>query len=148
MRAFAFSAPSPHGGCSLISFVAKGGNMRGSGHGRQEEAGAGEVVAATVGDEVAHVRARFAVDPSTPSRLADAWTAPTGPIEEDESEFLDAVADCVSVGLPVDAAVASWRSGTLEVAGSEKDDEEDEDDADTDVYDPHKPGAGRRLIVR
>jgi hypothetical protein len=99
---------------------------------------------AAVGDEVAHVRARFGVDPSTPSRLADAWTAPTGPIEEDESEFLDAVADCVSVGLPVDAAVASWRSGTLEV---ESDDDED-DDAPTDVYDPQKPGMGRRRIVR
>jgi hypothetical protein len=118
--------------------------MKGSGHGRQE----GVVVVemgASVGDEVAHVRARFGVDPSTPSRLADAWTAPVAPIEEDESEFLDAVADCVSVGLPVDAAVASWRSGTLEVA---TDDQENEDDEDTDVYDPHKPGTGRRLIIR
>ena len=118
--------------------------MRGSGHGRQEDVGAVEMVGGSVGDEVAHVRARFGVDPSTPSRLADAWTAPTGPIEEDESEFLNAVADCVSVGLPVDAAVASWRSGTLEVA---TDDEED-DEADTGVFDPHKPGLGRRVIVR
>jgi hypothetical protein len=106
------------------------------------------MVGASVGDEVAHVRARFGVDPSTPSRLADAWTAPTGPIEEDESEFIDAVADCVSVGLPVDAAVASWRSGTLQVASDDDDDDEEDEDADTDVYDPHKPGLGRRLIVR
>jgi hypothetical protein len=114
--------------------------MRVSGH----DEGAMESAAASVGDEVAHVRARFGVDPSTPSRLADAWTAPTGPIEEDESEFLDAVADCVSVGLPVDAAVASWRSGTLEVST----DDEDDEDAPTDVFDPHKPAQGRRLIVR
>jgi hypothetical protein len=120
--------------------------MRVSGHGRDE--GGLESAAASVGDEVAHVRARFAVDPSTPSRLADAWTAPTGPIEEDESEFLDAVADCVSVGLPVDAAVASWRSGTLEVSSEDPPADEDEEDAPTDVYDPHKPSSGRRLIVR
>ena len=116
--------------------------MRGSGYGR--DASGVEMVGDAVGDEVAHVRARFGVDPSTPSRLADAWTAPTGQIEEDESEFIDAVADCLSVGLPVDAAVASWRSGRLEVA---IDDDEDED-ADTDVFDPHKPSAGRRVIVR
>lgn len=95
-------------------------------------------------EEVAHVRARFAVDPSTPSRLDDAWTSPTGTMEEDESEFLDAVADCLSVGLPMDAAVASWRSGLLE---QRDDDAEDDEDAETDVWDPHTPGSGRRLLV-
>src|SRR5882724_651704 len=69
----------------------------------------------SVFDEVAHVRARFAVDPSTPARLADAWTAPTGTTEEDEAEFVDAMADCLSVGLPLEAALASWRSGTVDV---------------------------------
>jgi hypothetical protein len=112
---------------------------RGSGRdrGRWES---GEIAVGLAGEEVAHVRARFAVDPSTPARLADAWTAPTGNTEEVESEFVDAVADCLSVGLPLDAAVASWRSGTLEVS-SESDDEEDDDtsvfeDARTGVYDP------------
>ena len=120
--------------------------MRHSGSGRKGTVETGErgLVASSAIEEVAHVRARFGVDPATPARLADAWTSPTGTMEEDESEFLDAVADCVSVGLPVDAAVASWRSGTLEVTGG--DDEEDE--APTDVYDPHKPGAGRRVLVR
>jgi hypothetical protein len=110
----------------------------------------GEASAAgSVGEEVAYARARFAVDPSTPSRLADAWTAPSGTIEEDESELIDAVADCLSVGLPLDAAVASWRSGSLQV--SDRDDEEDDtgvfddDDDVTDVYDPRP--TGRRRIV-
>jgi hypothetical protein len=104
------------------------------------------VAVPSAAEEVAHVRARFAVDPSTPARLSDAWTSPTGTLEEDESEFLNAVADCLSVGLPVDAAVASWRSGTLEL---NKDESEDEDeDAETDVWDPHPPGTGRRLIIR
>ena len=72
----------------------------------------GEIAVGLAGEEVAYARARFAVDPSTPARLADARTAPTGNTEEVESmEFVDAVADCLSVGLPLDAAVASWRSG-------------------------------------
>ena len=102
-----------------------------SSHGRIERR---EVVVAVgaVGEAVAHVRARFGVDPGTPSRLANAWTAPTGTLEEDESEFLDAVADCLSVGLPLEAAVASWRSGTLEVAADER--EEEDDDEDTIVF--------------
>jgi hypothetical protein len=98
--------------------------------------------AVAVTEEVAHVRARFAVDPSTPTRLADAWTAPTGAMEEDESEFLDVVADCVSVGLPVDAAVASWRSGTLEQTDDEDaEDSEDEwaENADTNVWNRPSP---------
>ena len=111
----------------------------------------GEVTAAdAVGDEVAYARARYAVDPSTPSRLADAWTAPTGALEEDESELIDAVADCLSVGLPLDAAVASWRSGSLQM--SERDDEDDdetgvfEDDDVTDVYEPPQAGGRRRIV--
>lgn len=118
--------------------------MRHSGHsglgqqGVQEDDGETSVFvsgAAAVSEEVAHVRARFAVDPSTPARLADAWTAPTGAMEEDESEFLDAVADCVSVGLPVDAAVASWRSGTLEQTDDEQDAEDEwAENADTNVW--------------
>jgi hypothetical protein len=57
-------------------------------------------------------------------------------MEEDESEFIDAVADCVSVGLPVDVAVASWRSGSLEQTDEEPDDAEEEwaENADTNVW--------------
>ena len=113
-----------------------------------EKRGTGVSVATAVGEEVAYVRARFAVDPSTPTRFADAWTAPTGAIEEDESELIDAVADCLSVGLPLDAAVASWRSGALQVSAEDEDEPtdvfgfDDEDDDDTAVYDPL--GARRR----
>ena len=51
-------------------------------------------------------------DPVHP--VAGAWTAPSGAVEEDEAEFVDAVADCLSVGLPLDVAAASWASGRLE----------------------------------
>jgi hypothetical protein len=117
--------------------------------------------AGVVGEEVAHVRARFAVDPATPARLSDAWKAPTGVTEEDESELIDVVADCLSVGLPLDAAVASWRSGSLEISeppqfgdedgeGGDADDEDDTnvfgDEEATDVYDVRR-STGRRRIV-
>lgn len=118
--------------------------MRHSDHGRFNE----WRVTGSAGEEVAYARARFAVDPSTPARLSSAWTAPTGSTEEDESELIDAVADCLSVGLPLDAAVASWRSGALQVRDHE--DEEDEtdvwdEDEETGVYEP--AAAGRRRVV-
>jgi hypothetical protein len=115
-----------------------------SGNGRRGRDG---ITVGSVFDEVAHVRARFAVDPSTPARLADAWTSPTGTTEEDEAEFVDAMADCLSVGLPLEAAVASWRSGTLEVTSeSEDDDDDDLTGETTGVYDPRQPGIRRRII--
>jgi hypothetical protein len=111
-----------------------------------------EAARSVAGEEVAHVRARFGVDPSTPAKLADAWTAPTGATEEDESEFLDAVADCLSVGVPMEAAVASWRAGSLEVSKNQDDEDDDEttvfEEERTGVYDPHRPGPGRRVLVR
>jgi hypothetical protein len=103
------------------------------GRGREQDGGDGGAVGHAVTDEVAHARARFGVDPSTPTRLADAWTAPSGVIEEDESEFLDAVADCLSVGLPLDAAVETWRTGSLQVAPVDHD-EANSDDDDTSVF--------------
>jgi hypothetical protein len=93
-----------------------------------------------VDEELAHVRARFAIDPSTPSRLADAWKAPTGTTEEGESELIDAVADCLSVGLPIDAAIESWRAGSLEVSDREDDDVDDEEEDDTDFFDDAETG--------
>ena len=99
------------------------------------------------------MRARFGVDPSTPAKLADAWTAPTGATEEDESEFLDAVADCLSVGVPMEAAGASWRAGSLEVSKNQDDDDDDETtdvfrEEATGVYDPHRPRPARRVLIR
>jgi hypothetical protein len=130
------------------------GKMRHSGNGK---VGNGWTMSGqdAVGVEVAYARARFAVDPSTPARLSSAWIAPTGTMEEDESELIDAVADCLSVGLPIDAAVASWRSGSLQVSDQVDDadeedvtdvyGEDDDTDVDTGVYDPRH--TGRRRII-
>ena len=79
--------------------------------------------------ELARVRARFGVDPEIPSQLfAGAWTAPSGATEEDEAEFVDAMADCMSAGLPLGAAIMFWASGAL--AGGDDDDKGDDDDRD------------------
>lgn len=79
--------------------------------------------------ELARVRARFGLDPEIPSQLlARAWTSPSGAVEEDEAEFIDALADCLSAGLPLGGAVAFWASGAL--AGDEKDDQGSDDDRD------------------
>lgn len=77
--------------------------------------------------EFARVRARFGVDPEIPRQLfAGAWTSPSGATEEDEAEFVDAMADCMSAGLPLGAAIMFWASGAL--AGGEDDDQGDDDD--------------------
>lgn len=77
--------------------------------------------------ELARVRARFGLDPANSPRLvAGAWTSPSGAVEEDEAEFVDALADCLSAGLPLGAAVEFWASGAL--ARGEDDDREGHDD--------------------
>ena len=77
--------------------------------------------------ELARVRARFGVEPEIPSQLfAGAWTSPSGAVEEDEAEFVDAMADCMSAGLPLGAALAFWASGRL--AGGEDDEQGNDDD--------------------
>jgi hypothetical protein len=96
--------------------------------------------------ELARVRARFGLDPAIPSRLlAGAWISPYGGVEEDEAEFVDALADCVSAGLSLDAAVASWASGGL-ASDDDEDDEDEEDDDDqpdgTDLVAAHRQPAG------
>jgi hypothetical protein len=64
--------------------------------------------------ELVRVRARFGVDEAASiGTLPEPWTSPSGAVEEDEAEFADALADCLSVGLPLNAAVASWISGEL-----------------------------------
>jgi hypothetical protein len=68
----------------------------------------------TVRSELARVRARLGVDPAiSPLDLSQAWASPTGTIDEDEAQFVDTLADCLSVGLPLDAAFTSWMSGDL-----------------------------------
>ena len=75
--------------------------------------------------ELARVRSRFGVDPEIPSQLfAGAWTSPSGAVEEDEAEFVDAMADCMSAGLPLGAAIMFWASGALARGEDEDDDRE------------------------
>jgi len=86
-----------------------------------------ETAVETMRLELARVRARFGVDPTPPSHLFEAaWTSPSGVVEEDEAEFVDALADCMSVGLSLGAAVAFWASGDL--ARADGDDQGVEDD--------------------
>ena len=92
---------------------------------------------------LAHVRARFGLDPAVPDHLlADAWISPAGAVEEDEAEFVDAVADCVSVGVPLDAALAAWVSGDL--AGGE----DAEEQADVIPVAAIRLPAKDRIVVR
>lgn len=72
--------------------------------------------------DFARVRARFGMDPALAPRSLDAAWATEVIVEEDEAEFVDTLADCVGVGLPLESALTSWDTGTL-VA-----DEADEDD--------------------
>ena len=86
-----------------------------------------ETAVETMRLELARVRARFGVDPTPPSHLFEgAWTSPSGVVEEDEAEFVDALADCMSVGLSLGAAVAFWASGDL--ARTDGDVQGDDDD--------------------
>ena len=55
-----------------------------------------------------------------PAQLfAGAWTAPSGAVEGDEAEFVDAMADCMSAGLPLGAAIMFWASGALARGGDD-----------------------------
>jgi hypothetical protein len=96
--------------------------------------------------ELARVRANFGMDPSDPREpLDEAWMSPTAPMEEDEAEFVDAVADCLGAGLPLEAALSCWHNDQLAC-------EEDGDDDDTApvmvMAAHHPPNGGRRLVVR
>lgn len=92
--------------------------------------------------QLARVRARFGVDPAIPSPVLDEpWTSPCGTVEADEAEFADALADCLSVGLPINAALASWMSG-----GLASDDEEEEQTEIGPLTEP-QVSAGHRITV-
>jgi len=115
--------------------------------------------------ELARLRAKFSVDPAAgQATLDDAWSSPATPIEEDEAEFIDAVADCLGVGLSLDAALDCWDAGGLcdEAAGG--DEESDAQDSETQDPDkihlaslqpsrprppsaPHARPGGRRLLI-
>jgi hypothetical protein len=84
--------------------------------------------------DFARVRAKIAVDPVLAGRsLAAAWT--TDVMEEDEAEFVDAVADCMGAGLSLESALTGWDTGTLLA-----------DDAD-DVADDDETTAPRLVVA-
>jgi hypothetical protein len=98
-----------------------------SGGSRWYDGGSVSAGVETARSELARVRARFGIDPAIPTpMLAGAWTSPTGSVEEDEAEFVDALVDCLSAGMPLNAAVASWASGAL-ARGEDEDLGNDED---------------------
>ena len=99
--------------------------------------------------ELAHVRARFGLDPALPDHLLGvAWISPSGTMEDDEAEFVDAVADCVSVGLSLDAALASWISGDL-ARGEEAEEQADvTPSAASRLQADVTPSAARRLQAK
>jgi hypothetical protein len=111
--------------------VAKEREMAKSRSSRSSEIGLEPTEVGTARTELARVRARFGLDPANPPLLsARAWTSPSGAVEEDEAEFVDALADCLSAGLSLGAAVETWASGAL--ARGDDDDLEDDDDAPAD----------------
>jgi hypothetical protein len=96
--------------------------------------------------ELARVRAKFAMDPADLSvRLAEAWTSPTAAMEEDEAEFVDALADCLGAGLPLEAALSFWDSGEL---AYEEDRDDEEGPPSLQVLAAHHAPGGRRFLVR
>ena len=102
--------------------------------------------------ELARLRAKFGADPATAgSSLDEAWMSPTSAMEEDEAEFIDAVADCLGVGLSLDAALNCWDSGGLFYDETEGEDTEAEDAPAVSlpavVAHPHAHVTGRRLLV-
>jgi hypothetical protein len=111
--------------------------------------------------ELARLRAKFGSDPAIASRSLDAaWMSPTAAMEEDEAEFIDAVADCLGVGLSLDAALTCWDAGGLvyeesaDIDQDQYDDQYDEDggeaaDAPTSLSAAatHPHGGGRRLVI-
>jgi hypothetical protein len=100
--------------------------------------------------ELARLRAKFSADPAVEgASLDDAWTSPTAAMEEDEAEFLDAVADCLGVGLSLDEALDCWDAGGLV---SDDDDGDAEDSVEIPSVIPsaiasHPRPNGRRVVV-
>jgi hypothetical protein len=133
------------------------GEARGAREDQEQKAGRDGLDSPPPADTVmARVRARFGIDPAVAPEFArsldEAWTSPAGNVEEDEAELVDAVADCLSVGVPLEAALSSLGSGMLAVGGTGSDEDGAEEDAASDLGapppSPHLHGAGRRLLVR
>jgi hypothetical protein len=102
--------------------------------------------------DLARVRAKFGMDPVlAPRSLELAWTSSTASIEEDEAEFVDAMADCLGAGLSLDAALDCWDSGDLATDTSEDSSAGDDESGATLIpiaVSSARHAPGRRLLVR
>jgi hypothetical protein len=103
--------------------------------------------------DFAKVRAKVAIDPVLASRsFAAAWTTDVME-DEDEAEFVDAVADCLGAGFSLESALTGWDNGTLAADGGSEDtsffdDESDRDDEVTPSFPSrHTPSGGRRIVI-
>ena len=99
--------------------------------------------------DLARVRAKFGADPVLAGRsLASAWKSEV-PVEEDEAEFVDTVADCLGAGLSLDDALSCWDTGELvyQAADQEVDGDPDEP-APIQVAPLRRSSAAHRVLVR
>jgi hypothetical protein len=95
--------------------------------------------------QLAQVRSKFGMDPvDAQQAMAAAWMSPSAVREEDEAEYVDAVADCLGAGLPLEAALSCWDTGELAYQ-----DDGDDDESSIAVAAMTRPTPGaRRLVVR
>ena len=80
--------------------------------------------------------------------MASAWKSEV-PVEEDEAEFVDTVADCLGAGLSLDDALSCWDTGELvyQAADQEVDGDPDEP-APIQVAPLRRSSAAHRVLVR
>lgn len=133
------------------SNAVKKGNGKGKPGNGITEAEAAMDAAEHLTRDLARVRSRFGMDPVlAPRSLAAAWMTETV-MEEDEAEFVDTVADCLSAGLSLEDALTCWDTGDLardpadELAATDPDDEP----ATFSPLPPARPPSGaHRVVVR
>lgn len=120
---------------------------------RQDEGGDQRIDAAEhLQQDFAKVRARAATDPVlAPRTFSAAWTTDVME-EEDEAEFVDAVADCLGAGFSLESALTGWDNGTLAADGAEEgslfDEAGERDDEPPPAFTPrHTPTGGRRIVI-
>lgn len=125
----------------------------GNGHGKVDEAAESDPAEHLTRD-LARVRAKFGVDPALAGRsLAAAWKSET-PLEEDEAEFVDAVADCLVVGLSLDDALNCWDDGGLayqagdEGGSADGDPDREDETVPIPLARPRRASGAHRVLVR
>ncbi len=98
--------------------------------------------------DLARVRAKFGMDPppGSPS-LTKAWMS-DAPVEEDEAEFVDTLADCLGAGLSLQDALTCWDTGDLASDDSDGAAADDELTVAIPPIVPRRPTGGHRLLVR